>query len=503
LLDARFAAGDTGAKAPHFLLVFLVALIAILPVWMPTFPAMCDAPQIAAQVAIYSQLGNAGFRFSDLFVSHAQTPNLAGYALVYWLCPLMGLVSACKFTVSVALVGFLLASSWLIDELGGDPRMALLAIPGMYGYSFQWGFLSFLMAAPFGVLFVIASLRYFRRPTLVRASGLALLLLLVFFCHALAAAFAAALAGLYALFDLRSPRDLLSRWLPSTLTLAAAGSWWLHSVAGHPVTHKPMAWQIDFDRVPDLFINIAGWPQEWIAAAIVVVLAAPVIALLGVRRSPRYWIPFALCLAVAFFAPHRIFGAESVYERFAMFVLPSLAIALAPAAPNAGRRQAMALAWVLLFCTAWTGGMSWRMNIFEAEARGFSTILDQMQPGQRLLILSCNHNSKAFSAAVFLHYPAWYAALKNGVADPNFAGSNVGLVWYRPDAAPAAQFADFEFHPQLFDWKQHQGERYRYFVVRSSDEMGSKLFAGAGHTVQLRAHDGDWWLYENDLNDPS
>ena len=489
-------------EASRLALVALIGLIAVLPIWIPTFPAMCDAPQIAAQVAIYSQLNDPGFRFSGLFVRHTQTPNLSGYALVYALRPMMGVVAACKLAVSGAL--FLLLITWalLIAELGGDSRMALLTVPGFYGFPFVWGFIGFLTAAPIGVIFVILALRYFRRPTLFRAVGLALLLLFVFFCHAMIAAFAAALTGLYAVSVHPTPRELMRRLLPPVLVLLGAGIWWLRSIAANPITHKPTEWRIGWDRAADLMIDVTGWPGEMVAALILVALLAPVLLLTGVRRNLRCWLPVALCAAIALFAPHSLLGVDSVYERYALFMLPCLAIALPPSTPETNRRATWAVAWVAIFSLAWTAGVAWRMTVFEDEARGFSTLLREMQPGHRVLALSCNRKSKVFAGTVFLHHPAWYAALKNGVADPSFACGNVGLVHYRPEKMPAVRFADFEFHPQQFDWRRDQGSSYRYFVVRSREELGSRLFAGIPQ-VRLLAHEDEWWLYENLADDPS
>jgi hypothetical protein len=285
-------------------------------------------------------------------------------------------------------------------------------------------------------------------------------------------------------------------------TVPAAGLIWVHSVAKNPVTQKPMAWGVDWNRVSEMFTNITGWPShsltdDALAAFFVVVPLAILIVLLGLRRSWRYYILFAFCVATAMFAPSSVFGVDCINCRFAIFVLPCAALALAPIAEATPRRARLASALLLMVALGWTAGLAWRMTIFEREARGFSTLLPLMEPGQRVLSINFEHNSSVFRGAVFLHMPAWYSALKSGIVDPSFASGNVDLILYRPESMPKAQFAGFEFHPELFQWQQYDGWQYRYFVVHSPVEHGATLFTGSQFPVVLRARDGDWWLYEN------
>jgi hypothetical protein len=477
-----------------FLLVAIIGLIAILPVWIPTFPAMCDAPQHAAQTAIFSQLGQPGFAYTQLFVRHTNVPNAEGYALLYFLGPLIGLVAATKLIVSAAMLGFLLACAWLLKEFECDPRLALLAVTGLYGFPFQWGFLGFLAAAPVGICFVVLALRYFRAPSLPRGIALALCWLFVFFCHALIAAFAAFVAAACALDGVQSFRQLFRRWLPIAATMAVAGFWWVHSISNIRVSHKPTEWNLDWERFTQLCMNISGVPSNLIAVILIMAFVVPVVALLGVRRQWRFYIPFAVCIVVTFLFPHSIFAVDSVYQRFAPFMLPCFALILAHSTP---RRTNLAVIWIVAVALAWTGGMAWRMSVFQREGSGWSTILRQMSPGQRVLSINFEHDSEVFSGAVFLHFPAWYSALKSGIVDPSFASGNVDIALYRPELMPKARFADLEFHPERFNWQSYDGWQYRYFVVHSPIERDAKLFTGSEFPVVLRAHDGDWWLYEN------
>lgn len=488
--------------ASSYLLVALIGLIAVTPIWIPAFPPMCDAPQQAAQVAIYSHLDHPGFAYSQLFVRHIWTPNLAGYALLFLLKPAIGVLAAWKLVTSAALFGFLIATSLLIAEFGGDPRLALLGVLGLYGYPFQWGLIAFLVTTPLGIGFLIFAIRYFRYPTPRRGLGLALFFLLLFFCHAMVAAYAAGMAAVYALSEMHSLRQLFLRWLPMLAVVPAAGLWWLRSISHNPFAHQPVEWHLNWDRISELFTNITGWPSigwqdDALAAFFVIGATLPLIVLLGLRREVRFYFLLAASLAVAFFAPGGLVGTSSIYQRHVLFVLPFLALTFAPWVETTKHRGRMAAAWLFVVAIGWTSCVAWRMTIFERESRGFSSLLPQMDPGQRMLFINFNHNSRAFSGAVLLHHAVWYSALKGGIADPSFACGHVDLVLYRPEAMPPVRFADFEFHPQSFDWQRHRAWQYRYIVVHASSDMSQRLFRNAQFPVALRAHDGDWWLYEN------
>jgi hypothetical protein len=480
-----------------YLLLAVIGLIAVLPIWLPTYPAMCDAPQHAAQTVLYSQFGHPDFAFNNLLYRHTRIPNLLCYVLLLLLKPLVGVVAACKLVTSAALFLFLLACGKLLQEFQSDPRLALLVIPAFYGHAFEWGFIGFLATAPLGIALVIFSLRYYRRPSLRRGVLLALWFMVVFLCHAMTAASMAALAAFCALANLSSWRQLAVRWLPLVTTAGMAGLWWLHSIKNNPLTHEANEWRLSWYRFPDLFTNITGWPVAATAAPALLALLVPVALLSGLRRQARYLLPLLFCMLLALLGPHKLFGVASLYERCALFVLPCCALALKPLNAGGRKRARLAVTWMVLFALAWTAQTAWRMQVFDRETRGFSALLPQMEPGQRVLSLNFERRSEVFDAEVFLHIPAWYSALKNGMVDPSFACGNVDLVLYRPEAVPKVHIASFEFHPESFDWQRHNAAIYRYFVVHSKQDNGEKLFAAAGGAVVLRARADDWWLYEN------
>lgn len=185
--------------------------------------------------------------------------------------------------------------------------------------------------------------------------------------------------------------------------------------------------------------------------------------------------------------------AEALAQRFSVFVLPFFVIGLQKSASSQ-------LAWraaTVFVLVAWISIIVAQTMSFEAEARGFKQIASAMAPNERALSLMFLQDTKASPAPVFVHFPGWYSATKNGVVDMNFAVFPVALVRYRPSLS-AQDPTVSEWHPQTFRWRAWRGSQYRYFVVHAPVDLGYRLFEWAPCPVTLVTQAGNWWLYEKD-----
>jgi hypothetical protein len=221
--------------------------------------------------------------------------------------------------------------------------------------------------------------------------------------------------------------------------------------------------------------------------------------LAGARPAKRLsvWVPFAVCVIALLFFPFLAFGAI-VFQRFTVFALPFFLIGLKP--PETPRPLWRAVAVFLI--VGWMGFFTARTMRYDSDARDFNQILSKMDPNQRALSLMFTNGSDSFPTPVFIHFPAWYSATKNGVVDGSFSRGYQMLVVYKPFKSPTGQ-EGIEWFPQTFNWNRTHGGDYRYFVVHAPVDMGLKLFRGARCRVTLTAHSNLWWLYEKDPQCPS
>ena len=487
----------------RFLLVALAGVLATIPVWVSTYPPMVDLPQHAAQIALLHNLHDPSFRFADLFWINWFTPYLLGYLVIYAITPVLGIVSAAKLVVSLALLGIPICTALLMFETGADVYWALLTIPSVYGFSYSWGFVNFIVAAPLGLLFLALVMRQVRRPSLHRSFWLAMLAVLLFFSHALICIFFGMIALAYIAAETGNLRHTIRLCAPIATPLPIMLLWYLKTKS-NALAQEAVVWDLGWmsspnaialgGRITGFFPRLLGLePRPMCLGLGVLLFVLPFLA--GARPVKRLavWIPLAICVSTLLFAPTKVFSGWAVAYRFTIFVLPFFVLGLR----QSGVVRPLWRAATLLLLVAWLAITTRTTLHYNAEARSFNRILSSMEPNQRALSLMYIPDTNLFSAPVFLHYPAWYSATRQGVVDMNFALWPVELVRYRPADTPPIGIG-FEWHPQRFRWTESGGSSYRYFVVHAEGEVGSLVFAWAPCRVSLAAQAGNWWLYEKD-----
>jgi hypothetical protein len=217
----------------------------------------------------------------------------------------------------------------------------------------------------------------------------------------------------------------------------------------------------------------------------------------GARLNRRLiaCVPLALCTIVLFLVPGILFGTDFTFQRFTVFALPLYVVLLQK--PNDRPWARWTWPAVALIVAAWIGVVSANARAYERDAAGFTDMLSRMEPGERVLFFAFERDSDGTIAPTFLHFPAWYGALKHGVVDPSVAGTHVQLVLYRPERLPGAMLFVFEWLPRTFNWTKHNGAQYRYFVARASVDRSTMMFRTAPCKPRLIHHSHRWWLYEN------
>lgn len=466
---------------------FAVAAVAfVMPLWLVGYLPMVDLPQHAAQLSIWTHLHDAAWGFAATHQINYRTPYVLCYLVARPFVGLLGPAGALKVLISLVVVG-LPASLWLLlASLDFDPWWALLGFPLAFGYSFYWGFLNFGVASCVGLVFLALAERYGRRPTARAGAAVALGAIALFVAHPLAFAicFPTALAR-----PCFWRARLVARW-PFVAPLPLVVLWYL-TAARDTATHGPMVWELGSHRLSWMPALLLGHRGDRLAAVMGAVLVA--LPLLGfrARATVASWLPAAGIVLTLAVGPQLAFGTAFLYGRAAVFLVPFLFFALEPTPRGAWARPLRALVavavalWALLLCA--------RFAAFDEEARGFATVEAAMKPGASVRSLIFANQSPAVpGVAVYLHLPLYYQADHGGANGFSFAASPFAFAHYRAGVGNRLP-TDAEWTPQRFRWRREP--RYDYYVVRAPDDLGPQLFAGAGATIRLAAHDGWWWLY--------
>lgn len=485
--------------------------------WIAPHPPMVDFPQHAAQVTLLRELASGTSPWANILQVNLVTPYLIGYGLAFLLSFVMPVTAALKLLLSLAYAGFVLMSVKVRQRVGGDVRLDWIFIPTFFGLCYAWGLLTFMMAAPVGIWFILQAENYSTKQNL--RTGIVLISsgLLLLVCHGMTFVLGWGV-GLLLIF-LRVPKRLDSaKFLAPYVILLLAG--YIFYVVGkeldaslikasEPIVYGSNALKriVEASYYPFAFRDVLGSHKPYVPV-ILSILSAPFLFGLVINwKNVSAWIPFFSVCLLFFTLPDLADNTGLLYPRFSLFLLPTFvwlfqkkSIATGSEELSYSRKaiNRSRLASVLLVssCIFILGSMSLKAWRFGQETKEFDDQVLKLMPGQRTISLSFDKGSTAAdSAYAYIHYPAWYQAEKKGLTDFNFAWYTPQIVRYRPKSTPPVTIG-FEWKPQSFNWTAHQGWNYRYFFVRGKHDP-IKIFSGAGCAPKVVINDGAWRIYEN------
>lgn len=478
-------------------LFLAIALLSAAPLWIGSYLPLVDMPQHAAQVAMLRELWNGNQTFTQLFEINWFTPYLLGYLLLAALSAVLPVTIAAKLVVSASIIALPLLTGRLLRAAGADERWKWLAIPCSFSYALYWGFLSFIVAAPLALVFLILTIRFADAPTLRRALGIAAFSIFLFFCHIIVLGFVSLIAlGYLAGRHYRNPGMLVLRALPYTAALPLIAAWFTVTYRSEAAVQDNLViYGLVRERLEQLLLQPAG--HDGFSSLLTPVITAAVLLLpllAGCRfsRKPERWLPFVLGLLVFMVAPRYVFSTAYFYQRLGVFLVPLWLLAWDVPGVRQRRLDWAAIAVVLL----WSFTNISRFAAFARETESYRAIIAELPPGRRVASMIYDHRSPYFALPVYMHFPAWYAATQHGIADFNFADFISQMVRYRKDAGPRMTDA-LGWYPTQFRWQENGGDSYDYFIVKSPFDISGPIFKEQRGDVELVARSGWWWLYRN------
>jgi len=484
----------------YFTLAWGVAII-----WIAPYPPMIDLPQHAAQLALLSDLVTGRSAWIGLVQINLLTPYLIGFALGLPLSFFLPISVVLKILLSVSYLAFVGLFIGLRRRFGADARLDWMFLPGFFGFAYQWGFFTYLVAAPIGLGFVLLVEAFTKHRTTARAFGIVVLGLLLLCSHALVFLFAFAVGAAFMVARTRELRQLWAVAFPFMVLLLVLVAF--HIVRGQaeaqfniPPTIPAINWH--FGIRYELLAYSFGWTwQPWALIGSVGMLAVPL--LLGLRANLRLtsgWPFLAVTILVLALVPHWAFEAAFVYQRFVLFLFPAYALLFsAPSSTHLTqsrrRLSLLGLPLAMTICFSAYAVHSRTAWLFGQDSKGFEAILTYLDPGQRALSLMFDKGVAGDDSILFVQFPAWYSAERQGFVDPNFAWFPPMIVRFQPTTFPPVN-TGFAMHPDWFEWKRDRGDDYRYFIVRHIRPDAQKLFKNAPCAPKQLVQRGNWTVYE-------
>jgi len=479
--------------------------------WLAPHPPMCDLPQHAAQVATLHDLLLGQSPWDQLLRINLFTPYLLAYGLATALTFLMPVEAALKLVLTLSFYGFVIAYTALRRRFHADERMDWLCLPGFFGFAYEYGFFSYLVAAPIGMAFLLIAHNYAEQPSLRRGAILLLVAIAVFFSHGLVFVFVSVIGGTFLLVRNHDDWRRIARsvW-PYVALVALCG---LYALSHRDVDLAPMypfevIWDVN-PLVRLLFVTVWPWGLShtpiWTVPATMLMLAAPFHIGARWNQNVMAYVPLAIIALVWFCVPLFAMNTYFLYQRFALFIFPFYALTFCSAARdgetrgNARRRAVLTQVAVAAVCVGFLCMQGFRAMRFADESADFDTVAAVIEPAQRALNVVFNANSSAAdNPVVYDNYALWYQADHRGLVDFNAAWFPPQIVRYRLDRLPAIGPPDVAPEPLFttFDWHRHQGWVYRYFFVRHTSPIPEAFFGNPDCRVLLVKTVGNWSVYE-------
>ncbi|MGF6777639.1 hypothetical protein [Paraburkholderia sp. GAS334] len=506
---------NTGARLGRFLFLCTVLLAGAL-FWIAPRPPMGDLPQHAAQVSMLHDLVTGTSPWADLVRANFFTPYLLGYGLAFVLSFVMPVVSALKLFMMLAFYAYVAAGVALRKEYDADARLDWLYVPGFFGFAYQYGFYTYLLAVPVGLYFLVLARRFASAPSVARGIGLAVAGVVLFFSHGLVFLFACAVGAAFIPCFIRQPARIARAVVPYVL-LGALTLAYLVYVRHNDLVIPGAATQASSDMTWDwkgpigwhrvynflLYTLASEMKDGYFFLGAVFMLAAPWLLRAKLNyRDPTALLPMLAIVIIWFCAPSDALGIALLYQRFAIFLLPVYALMFQADPASASRAASSAVTRLTpivlaLFCWSYLGMLAVRDHRFAVENAPFETLLSATEPGQRALSLIFAPESTTIHNLWTYHtYPLWYQAERQGFVDFNFAFFLPQIVRFRPDRIPAVRPGPQESTADGFDWHAVDGRAYRYFFVRHTQPLPATLFKNDECEVVLVKAVPDWSLFE-------
>lgn len=503
------------ASRLHRLLFICTVIAAGMVFWIAPRPGMGDLPQHAGQVALLHDLITGTSPWADLVRINYFTPYLLGYGAALALSFAMPVLTALKLCMTLAFYAYVAAGIALRKEFKADERLDWLYVPGFFGFAFQYGFYTYLLAAPLGLFFLILARRFAQAPTLARALAVIAGGVLLFFSHGLVFAFACAIGAAFLLVYIRRPLRLAGAALPyaclGVLTIAYLLYVRHHAlvVSEGPAQSTPgtlwdwtgsYGWHRSYNF---LLYTVATEMKDWFfLLGVMFMLAAPWLLRSKLNwREPAALIPMFVLVLIWLFVPSEALGTSYLYHRFPIFLLPAYALMFrdepSPKQTVAPAKAILIQVALAALCLSYLGVLAVREYRFAKENAPFETLLARTEPGQRALELVFNPDSDIIHNLWTYHsYALWYQSEHQGFVDVNFAAFLPQIVRFRPDRLPVVRPGMKGFSPETFDWQAVDGRIYRYIFVRHMQPLPPHMFDNNECEIVLLDSVPGWSLFE-------
>jgi len=430
--------------------VALLLVLMTVPLLWPAFPPLDDVPTHMGRFRIQAGMANAPTLAALFSIHWMPVGNLGVDLLVLPIQRWLGIELATKIvvmTIPVVSAGGLLLIAR--EAHGRLPASAAFALPLVYGYAFQYGFINFSLAAGLALVGFGLVLRYQRldRPVVWR-----MLILLgsvvIYFAHIFGWVVFGLLVGGNALYrhvtswkiGLRTIRAVFLEGLLLALPLIPIVLWRSGDNAGETgpyfdVMHK---WGWIESAMRDRWV-------QWDGLAALGCLGLVLLGLIGIARMNRRLLVVFLVTALFYvFIPYAFFGLIYADMRIAPLMLAIGIVALAPR-PGWGRTATALVALLAFgFVAARTAATTVSYMRYAQDHERWLAALPYIPKGARVVAFIAPPCPRGWMVPRIIHLPSMAIVRRDAFANDQFDMPGAQLVEVGPSIPRAFAYHSSE-----------------------------------------------------------
>ncbi len=468
------------------LILYVVLLIVVGVILWAEYLPLVDLPQHAGQVtALDSLIKNQGASWAEDVVVNLDTPYLLGYSLILLLYQFVSINVAINIIVAFSLVLFIYAANQLRKSYSAPSIVNWIAIPSFLGFAYEWGFVTFILATPIGMLFYLLNKSWVDSKKAKYLLYIACVGILLYFSHILVFAFFCYFSYFYFLlssifqkngdeYSLRFP-NAKHFFIFTSLYLFFAGLL-LRYVSKEDILIKSYG---AIDGYPTDVITFSGFLQKtnelltfpWISNIVnpvinswyllgigVLLLILPAFMGYKPRKSFRYYFPVGAFLLMWFMLPDRAFNTSFIYQRYASLFL-ILYYLIWVKSEHAFVKQDEKRGWrvskvffvgLIILLVGKTVFNTISFNL-DQDTKDYNAITTNVKSGSKIAYfpdIDQRTSRKTLSSLNYIYFPVWYQAKNNGWTDFNFAWFLPQIVRFKMDRVPEVTARVYPFAPE-------------------------------------------------------
>lgn len=474
------------------ILFIVILLITIIFLLYPKYLPMTDLPQhIALVVSFDDFLKDKGVWSSMLWINW-DTNYILLY--LYWLLlyQILPILWATKIVVISIFLLYIYAIRSLRRTFQADRMLDWVGLTCFFGYSFQYGFISFILGVAFGLLFLSFNKRYLDNPSkkdwwLILLTGV-----LTYYSHLLAFAFFCMTAYAYFIFSsikMSSWQQRIKFTVPYlvfallllhylTMPNPVPSTWWYD---GETAWSVDKSFNITLWQIKKIQLFYLPWDMnylnDFLGIFVQLLLLSPFF-IASITKKKTYYIIFILALITYFIMPRKWMESFYLYHRFAWIVVIFYFLLWEKNQKQLkGYRLNVAQIASVFFIIAIVSLM-FRVYVnhinftHSPSIRDMEIIEQQMQPEKKVLYLFEHlynpYGENITPSNFYEHLASYYQAKKHGWRDKNFASEVAIPVRFTKEANYSKDFRkNIQFSPDALRHKL-DCTPYDYLIIRSS-----------------------------------